>query len=75
MDNLFVISSECCYIIYMMNIFKTRYSIAHPLSKFNNDLFHHPIGKKIAKNMICLFRKNYEYYYEYIYNYSMVFYK
>ena len=58
MDNLFVISSECCYIIYMMNIFKTRYSIAHPLSKFNNDLFHHPIGKKkIAKNMICLFGK------------------
>ena len=58
MDNLLIVIVECFYIIYMLCIFKTRYSIAHPLSTFNNDLFRHPIGiKSYPKNMICLFGK------------------
>ena len=40
----------------MLCFFKTKYSVAHPLSHFNNDIFHHPIGiKKEPKNMICVF--------------------
>ena len=58
MDKLISTLLECIYIIYMMCFFKTKYSIAHPMSKFNNDLFHHPIGiKNEPKNMICLFGK------------------
>ena len=40
----------------MMCFFKTKYSLAHPLSHFNNDIFYHHIGiKKLPKNMICKF--------------------
>ena len=28
----------------MLNYFKTRYSLAHPLTLFNNNLIKHPIG-------------------------------
>ena len=38
----------------MLCFFKTKYSVAHALSHFNYDIFHHPIGiKKEPKNMIC----------------------
>lgn len=33
------------YIVYMLNYFKTCYSIAHPLSYFENSYLYHPIGK------------------------------
>ena len=33
------------YIIYVLNYFKTTYSIAHPITYFSNDLLYHPIGK------------------------------
>ena len=36
---------ECIYLIYMLNYFKTRYSLAHPLTYFDNKLLYHPIGK------------------------------
>jgi len=32
------------YIIYVLNYFKTKYSIAHPITYFTNDLLYHPIG-------------------------------
>jgi hypothetical protein len=32
------------YIIYVLNYFKTKYSIAHPITYFSNDLLYHPIG-------------------------------
>ena len=32
------------YIIYMLNYFKTKYSLAHPLTLFDNNLIKHPIG-------------------------------
>jgi len=32
------------YIVYILNFFKTRYSLAHPLSNFSNDYLKHPIG-------------------------------
>ena len=32
------------YIIYILNFFKTKYSLAHPLSNFSSDYFKHPIG-------------------------------
>lgn len=58
MDSLFLTLIKCFYIIYVMCFFKTNYSIAHPMSKFNNKIFKHPIGiKKIPKNMICPFGK------------------
>lgn len=58
MNNLYLLFFEIIYIVYMLCFFKTRYSIAHPMSKFNNDLFNHPIGiKKYPKSMICKFGK------------------
>ena len=35
---------QAFYIIYMLNFFKTKYSLAHPLSNFSSDYFNHPIG-------------------------------
>ena len=32
------------YIVYILNFFKTKYSLAHPLSNFSNDYLKHPIG-------------------------------
>lgn len=58
MEDLLITLIECSYIIYMLCFFKTRYSVAHPMSKFNNDIFNHPIGiKDKPKNMICKFGK------------------
>lgn len=42
---------ESIYVIYMLNFFKTRYSLAHPLTYFNNNILYHPIGK--ADKPIC----------------------
>ena len=36
---------ESIYVIYMLNFFKTRYSLAHPLTYFDSKLLYHPIGK------------------------------
>ena len=47
---------EAIYIIYVLNYFKTRYSIAHPLTYFDDPLFYHPIGKsKEPISNICQF--------------------
>jgi hypothetical protein len=55
--NIFLLSIiEALYIIYMLNYFKTRYSLAHPLSNYDNDYLKHPIG--ISNNPIsniCVF--------------------
>ena len=46
MDTFFFVSVvEAIYVIYMLNYFKTRYSLAHPLSYFENKLLYHPIGR------------------------------
>lgn len=42
--------------MFMLKYFKTRYSLAHPITFFNNKLFNHPIGisdKPISQ--ICKF--------------------
>lgn len=36
---------EAVYVVYIMNFFKTRYSLAHPFSYFENKFLYHPIGK------------------------------
>ncbi len=42
------------YIIYVLNYFKTKYSIAHPVTYFNNDLLYHPIGKSdVPSSKVC----------------------
>ena len=38
------------YIIYVLNYFKTKYSLAHPFTYFNSDLLYHPIGKSVESN-------------------------
>ena len=44
------------YIIYVLNYFKTTYSIAHPISYFKNRYIFHPIyNTKTKKSMICQF--------------------
>ena len=44
------------YIIYVLNYFKTTYSIAHPLSYFKNRYIFHPIyNTRTKKSMICQF--------------------
>lgn len=42
------------YIIYVLNYFKTKYSIAHPLTLFTNTLLYHPIGiSTIPESKVC----------------------
>ena len=36
---------EIIYVVYMLRFFKTKYSLAHPLVKFNEEYLKHPIGK------------------------------
>ena len=42
---------QAIYVIYMMNYFKTKYSLAHPFSYFENKFLYHPIGK--SEKPIC----------------------
>jgi len=42
---------ESIYVIYILNYFKTRYSLAHPLTYFDSKLLYHPIGK--SEKPIC----------------------
>jgi hypothetical protein len=45
MNKLIVLSIiQGLYIVYILNFFKTKYSLAHPLSTFSNDYLKHPIG-------------------------------
>ena len=37
--------AQSLYIVYMLNYFKTCYSVAHPLTYFENSYLYHPIGK------------------------------
>ena len=47
---------EIVYVVYMMRCFKTRYSLAHPLVKFNDEYLKHPIGKlDTPQSNICQF--------------------
>lgn len=47
------------YIIYMLTYFKTRYSLAHPLSNFEDSYFKHPIGiSKNKESKICRFGRD-----------------
>lgn len=45
MKLIFISIVQAIYIIYMLNYFKTKYSLAHPLTYFENKLIYHPIGK------------------------------
>ena len=36
---------QALYIIYMLNFFKTKYSLSHPATLFTSKLLYHPIGK------------------------------
>ena len=46
MNNFYLISFlEAIYVIYILNFFKTKYSLAHPLTYFDNEILYHPIGK------------------------------
>ena len=42
---------EATYVVYMLNYFKTRYSLAHPLSYFESKFLYHPIG--VSERPIC----------------------
>ena len=47
---------EMFYIIYFLNFFRTRYSIAHPLTYFDSYYLKHPIGRcSVKQSMICPF--------------------
>jgi hypothetical protein len=47
---------EIIYVIFFLNYFKTKYSIAHPLSYFENKYLYHPIGKSdIPVSNVCKF--------------------
>lgn len=52
-NNQFLVVSiiEAIYVVYMLNYFKTRYSLAHPFTYFENKFLYHPIGK--AEKPIC----------------------
>lgn len=45
MRNIILSLCQSIYIIYILNYFKTKYSLAHPLTFFENDFIYHPIGK------------------------------
>lgn len=54
--NLYFSLFLAMYIIYILNYFKTIYSIAHPITYFNNKYMFHPIyNSKTEKSMICQF--------------------
>lgn len=59
MKLLIITIFEIIYVYYMLNFFKTNYSIHHPLEYiFINNLpkfFSHPIGKYDYSNKICPF--------------------
>ena len=42
---------EAIYVIYMLNYFKTRYSLAHPFTYFESKFLYHPIGK--SEKPVC----------------------
>ena len=47
---------EIVYVVYMLRCFKTKYSLAHPLVKFNEEYLKHPIGKSSTpQSNICKF--------------------
>ena len=47
---------EILYVVYMLRYFKTKYSLAHPLVKFNSEYLKHPIGfYESPQSMICVF--------------------
>lgn len=54
--NLLIISIvEALYVIYILNYFKTRYSLSFPI-KYDNNYFTHPIGiHEYPKSNICKF--------------------
>ena len=42
------------YIIFVLNYYKTKYNLAHPITYFNNPLLYHPIGtSKISSSKVC----------------------
>ena len=52
--NILLALIHSVYIIYILNYFKTKYSIAHPITYFNNDLLYHPIGKSdVPSSKVC----------------------
>ena len=57
MNKLLILSFiQAIYIIYILNFFKTKYSLAHPLSNFSSNYFKHPIGiHNEAISNICEF--------------------
>ena len=57
MNKLLIITVlEIVYVIYMLRCFKTCYSFAHPLVKFNDEYLKHPIGKlSTPQSNICQF--------------------
>lgn len=56
MNYLLISILEAIYIIYMLNYFKTKYSLAHPLTYFDDDIFYHPIGVSgEPESKICKF--------------------
>jgi hypothetical protein len=54
MRNIILALCQSIYIIYVLNYFKTKYSIAHPFTFFENDFIYHPIGKsEVPISNIC----------------------
>ena len=43
-NNLIFAITEAVYVIYIMNFFKTKYSLAHPFTYFENKMLYHPVG-------------------------------
>ena len=50
-NSLIIAITEAIYVIYIMNYFKTKYSLAHPFTYFENKMLYHPIGT--ASKPIC----------------------
>jgi hypothetical protein len=44
MNRILISIFQAIYIIYMLNYFKTRYSLSHPATYFESKLLYHPIG-------------------------------
>ena len=57
MNKLLLVSIiQAIYVVYMLNYFKTKYSLAHPLLNFSSDYLKHPIGKSdVPISNICNF--------------------
>ena len=54
MNYKFLSVIHAVYLLFVLRFFKTKYSLAHPITFFSNKLLYHPIGySNVSRSPIC----------------------